>query len=357
MVLDPRRHSRGVVLALVLVLALMLSVSMIAFARRAVIDKMIVTNRDDAARAAALARGGVRLASALLLEDRLAKNLAATGAEGVRPTTPGNTGDDLWNQVDDFQLVDQHGGVLQIEIHDAGGLLNLNAVIPYDGTDEAVDPDAEEFLTEFLTKVVDEMPIDPGEKLYDPRELARNLIDWIDLDEFRTVGGPEDEYYLSQDPPYRAANRPLLSVEELGLIEGFDVRLVESIRPYVTVYPVVGATGININTAPPHVLALLYSGVAGERRLVTEDTVGRILRLRGEGRVVCTTSAPELECLTLSEVDLGEGSVFPAAELPDESSAFTVEARATVGSIERSVVAVIDRKEVLEPQLLFWRSR
>ena len=28
---------------------------------------------------------------------------------------------------------------------------------------------------EIFEKIIDEMPIDPGEKLYEPRELARNL--------------------------------------------------------------------------------------------------------------------------------------------------------------------------------------
>jgi general secretion pathway protein K len=352
-----RNAERGVVLALVLVLAMLLSVSIIGFTRRAVMDTMIVSNRDNAARAAALARGGIRLASAVLTADRLAKNVSFSNVEGLLPTTPGNTEDDLWNQVRNFQLVDKQGGQLRIEIHDAGGLLNLNAVVPYTGTDAPVDSDAEEFLTEFLTRVVDDMPIEPGEKIYDPRELARNLIDYMDIDEFRMVGGSEDDYYLSQDPPYRAANRPLLSVEEVGLVEGFDVQLADAIKPYATVYPVVDANGININTAPPHVLSLLYSGVAGDRRFVDADTVGRILRLRAEGRVVCTKSSRDSDCMTLSEVNLGEGSVFPPTELPDESASFTVLARATVGSIERSIVAVLDRSELLEPQLLFWRMQ
>jgi general secretion pathway protein K len=345
------------VLALVLILALLLSVSMVGFARRAVVDTMIVANRDASARAAALARGGVRLGMALLVEDRLAKDLNAVDPGSVqREVTPGNTPGDLWNQVRDFELVDAEGGRLRIEIHDSGALLNLNAVVPYTGTDEPVEPDAEEFLTELLTKVVDEMEVDPSEKVYDPRELARNLVDYMDVDEFRIVGGAENEYYQAQDPPRRAANRPLLSVEEVGLVEGFDVQLVDALRPYVTVYPLVGATGININTAPPHVLALLYAGVSGERRFVTADTVGRILRLRDEGRVVCTTSVPALDCMTLSEVDLGEGSLFPAVELPDDSDTFTIEARATAGSIERRIFAVVDRSELLEPKLVFWRT-
>ena len=353
-----RRSERGVVLALVLVLALLLSVSMVTFGTRAVVDTMIVKNRDKAAKAAALARGGLRLAIALLVEDRLSKNLMATQAGAPRPVTLGNTPDDLWNQLKDFELVDDEGGRVRIDIQDAGDRLNLNAIVPYTGTDEPTDPDAEEYLTEILHRVIDEMPIDPAEKqLYDPRELARNLIDWMDADEFRAAGGREDDYYLDQDPPYRAANRPLLSVEEIGLVEGFDVQLVDALRPYVTVYPVVGATGIDLNTAPPHVLGLVYSGVSGQRRLLSADIVGRILKVRDEGRVLCTGDSPGNECVTLSEVDLGDGSIFPPAVLPDDSDTFTVRVRARVGEIERTLVAVIDRKEITDPQLLFWRMQ
>ena len=50
--------------------------SIITFSRRAVIDTMIVRNRDAAATAEALARGGLRIATAVLIADRLTKNLA-----------------------------------------------------------------------------------------------------------------------------------------------------------------------------------------------------------------------------------------------------------------------------------------
>jgi general secretion pathway protein K len=351
-----RRDERGMILALVLVLALLLSVSLISFTRRAVVDALIVNNRDDAARAAALARGGIRVGIALLLEDRMAKNLQAFGDPNVRITTPGNTLDDSWNRFRDMRVTDPEGGRLRIEIQDAGSLLNLNAVVPYTGEEDVTDPDAEEFLVALLEKVIEEMPVDPGEKLYEPRDLARNLIDWMDPGDIRMVGGSEDDYYAAQDPPYRPANGPLLSVEELGLVEGFDVQLVEALRHYVTVYPIAGGSGINLNTAPPHVLALIYYGSSGDKRLVDGDIVGRILRKRDEGQVICTGAVPDQDCITLSEVDLGEGSIFPEVVLPDDSDVFTIRARARVGEIERVVTAVVDRSEVTDPQLLFWRS-
>jgi general secretion pathway protein K len=354
-----RRRESGVVLALVLVLGVLLSASIITFSRRALIDTMIIRNRDDAAQAEALARGGLRLAVPILLEDQLQKGLAGFD-QNTRPVTTGNTADDPWSQLRDFELTNTHGETLKIEIRDSGSLLNLNAVLPYTGNEAQPDQDAEEFLTELLTKVIDELPIDPGEKLYEPQELARNLLDYMDIDSIRIVGGLEDEYYLAQDPPYRAANRPLLSVEELGLIEGFDVQLMEALKSYVTVYPVVGGEGVNLNTAPPHVLALVYHGVAGSRRLASADVVGDILKMREQGLVACTQGGEgtlEEGCVTLSEIGLGEGSIFPAALLPASSNAFTVISRASVGEIERTLVAVIDRTEATNVQLLFWRMQ
>lgn len=356
----PRRRrsarERGVILALVLVLALVLSVSMITFTRRAVVDTMIAANRDASAQAAALARGGVRLAIPLLLQDRLGKRLQAFDDPDVIPMTPGNTPDDIWNLTRGLELEDPEGGRLQVDIEDAGSLLNLNAVIPYTGEDAPPDPDAEEFLVEMLTKVIDEMPVDPADKLYDPRDLARNLIDWMDTDDIRIVGGREGDYYQDQDPPYEPANGPLLSVDEIGLVEGFDVQLVEALRRYVTVYPIVEANGINLNTAPPHVLALIYYGVSGgDKRLADADIVSRILKVREQGRAICTGSDPNLDCVTLSEVGLGEGSIFPPVNLPDDSDVFRVRARARVGEIERVVEAVVDRSDLAKPQLLSWR--
>jgi general secretion pathway protein K len=355
-----RARERGVVLALVLILGLLLSTAIITFSRRAVIDTMIVRNRDAAASAEALARGGLRLATAVLVADKLAANLEAvegTSSESTAP--PGNTLDDLWSQLRSYPLVTPDGSSLQIEIQDAGGRLNLNAVVPYTGDDAPVDDQAKEFLQMVIEKVIDEMPVEPGEKsLYRPDELAENLIDYMDTDDISASGGPEDD--LNQEPPYRASNGPLLSVEQLGLVEGFDVQLMTAMRHYVTVHPIVGAAGINLNTAPPHVLALIYHKDvgAGEWRLAKPETVRRILNLRDDGRIICTEAAnPYEKCVSLGD-DVGiDGSIFPEASLPAESDTFTVTARAAVGDIERTLVAVVDRTEETEPQVLLWRMQ
>jgi len=89
-----------------------------------------------------------------------------------------------------------------------------------------------------------------------PGELADALADWIDADgEPQPQDGAEDGYYLALDPPYLAANRPLVDVEELALVRGFDASVRARLRPFVTALP--RFTPVNVNTAPPEVIAAI----------------------------------------------------------------------------------------------------
>jgi general secretion pathway protein K len=93
-----------------------------------------------------------------------------------------------------------------------------------------------------------------------PLPLAYTLADWIDADgEPQPQGGAEDAYYLALDPPYLSANRPLIDVAELALVGGFDDSVRARLRPYITALP--GSTPVNVNTAPPEVLAAVIDGL------------------------------------------------------------------------------------------------
>jgi type II secretory pathway component PulK len=257
---EPRKRERGIVLVMVLFFALLLVSSIATFLHRATVDTMGVRSRDAAQRAEALARGGVRLATALLLEDRVRESQLEFRAEGAT---------DVWAQVGGQEIDMGNGATLTLDIADAGSRLNLNALFNAEGALE----DTEVFLTEVFRKVIEEMHVRPEEKLYDPQELAQNLIDWVDPDDANPRGGLEDEPYQKQEPPYRAPNRPLLSVQELRLVEGFDAKLVEALEPYVDVHPLAGGLGINPNTAPTWVLALLFhrDDAIADQRLADED--------------------------------------------------------------------------------------
>jgi general secretion pathway protein K len=93
-----------------------------------------------------------------------------------------------------------------------------------------------------------------------PDALAYTLVDWIDDDsQPQPQGGAEDAYYLGLDPPYLAANRPLIDVDELALVAGFDANVRARLRPYVTALP--GFTPVNVNTAPAEVISAMIDGL------------------------------------------------------------------------------------------------
>lgn len=104
-----------------------------------------------------------------------------------------------------------------------------------------------------------------------PPTLADVLADWIDADsEPQPQGGAEDETYLALQPPYLAANRPLIDVAELALVRGFDDEVRARLRPFVTALP--RFTAVNANTATPEVLAAVVEnlGLDGARAVVAQ---------------------------------------------------------------------------------------
>jgi len=337
-----RDRRSGVVLLVVLFFALLLTSTIATFARRATVDALVARNRDAVGQAEALARGGVELATALLLDDRVRER------QGDLPL---DTHRDAWYRVRFAELPAGDGAELRLVISDAGALLNLNALFDPEGggpRDERTEP----FLHAFLEKVIEEMDVPPGEKVYRVRELTDHLLDWVDEDDVRRRGGPEDAFYQEQESPYRAADRPLLSLEELRLVEGFDEPLVEALRPYVTVHPWTGGGGVNPNTAPPHVLALLFFDDGRSLRLADEEVVRRLLRVRQErDGLLCPERVGDELCTPFSEIV--RNAVYPPPAW--QSSVFRVEARARVGDVRRSVEAVIDRSQGSQPLLLSWR--
>ena len=94
-----------------------------------------------------------------------------------------------------------------------------------------------------------------------PPELAHSLLDWIDQDNaVHYPGGAEDSDYLLGDAPYRTANRPLLSVEELYRVRGFNRAIIERLAPFVTALP--ERSAVNINSAPREILSALLPDLA-----------------------------------------------------------------------------------------------
>ncbi|NGX16520.1 type II secretion system minor pseudopilin GspK [Wenzhouxiangella sp. XN24] len=149
------------------------------------------------------------------------------------------------------------GGQIQGRIEDLNGRFNLNNLIDAQG---GSDPAAIESFRRLLMAL--ELDV----------RLADRMADWIDRDlEPNFPDGAEDSAYLSRQPPFRTANRPITSVSEIMLVypelgrAGYD-----QLRPYVAALP--RGTVININTAQPPVLLTAAENLgAGEAERIVFD--------------------------------------------------------------------------------------
>lgn len=150
-----------------------------------------------------------------------------------------------------------------------------------------------------------------------PDTLGNTLVDWLDADsEPHPQYGAEDEYYLASRPAYLAANRPLTDVAELAQVRGFDSATRARLRPFVTALP--DLTVVNVNTAPPEVLAAVIGGMGiGNARMLAEQ----------RGRAYFRDQADFFNRLP-------EGALFDEGDIGVSSDYFFVTLRVTIGEAQ-----------------------
>lgn len=184
----------------------------------------------DQSQAQSLARSGIDWARLILQEDARSNSIDHFGEQwAIRlPLTPLENG--------------EIGG----EIADQQGLFNLNALVK-GGT---VQPEVLARYGRLLAL------------LNLPASLGPALVDWLDVNgEATPGGGAEDGYYVALTPPRLAANRPLVTPDELALVAGYTPEVLARLRPFVTALPPSASTAVNVNTAPPEILAATMEGL------------------------------------------------------------------------------------------------
>lgn len=195
---------------------------------------------------------------------------------------------------------------MEVRIIDHAGKINLNRI------------DANQL------RLLIENRLGPG---FDPQEVQAYMAawsDWVDLNDLVTPGGgAEDDYYLEQDPPYRARNNPdLESVDELLLIRGF-AELFEGVNldAAFTVYGSNRNGAVNPNLATREALALI-PGMSPE---IIEDILAYrqtrdILNPTRLGEIVPFEESQEMS----SWMEMGSWSstysvyIYPKAEVATE---------------------------------------
>jgi type II secretory pathway component PulK len=327
------------VLVVVMFFVLMMAAALVVLQRRTILDSQVVKHRDHAREAESMARGGLRIAETLILEDMRSKLLE-----------PGpSTLHDDWFRVGAAPLIDEGPRTLVVEVEDLGGRFPLNAIVN-------AEPDGDQWLAwrDIFAAVIEEMPGRPEEKLYDPEELVEALVDWVDEDDLDPTGNAEARRYDRSEPLRQPPNRPLLSIDELRLVEGFDGRLVDALRAYVSVYPLRANWNLNLNTAPPWVLTKIQLKEPTNSRPVTDDWARDLLNTRRES-LICAEKAGE--CFSPSELGIETGDDVVDPPHRDKAEVFRVRARARVGAVQRTLEVVIDASNGPALTRLAWKMR
>jgi len=171
-----------------------------------------------------------------------------------------------------------------------------------------------------------------------PTNLAYALADWIDADsDPQPNGGAEDEYYMSLQSPYPAANRPLTDVSELAQVRGFTEEVRARLSPFVSALP--ANTALNVNTATPEVLSAVIDrlDLDAARSVVAQ-------RERAYFRDVGDFSSRLPRDITVA-----------SSELMVSSNYFLARVRVTIGGSQARGRALLVRADIGWPTLV-WRK-
>ena len=220
----------GAALVTTLLAVTLLTIAVVEFAYSSQVDYRLAHNALKTLQANYLARSGVNLAMLVLKRDgRSASGIDSLRDEWAHPLPPLPVGE----------------GMVVIRVRDEQGKVNLNALRNTSGTINRAWREVTERV--FALREIDTNVLDP-------------LLDWLDADDFPEPRGAERDHYAPRSPSYAPPNSFLLTMGELGRIEGFSAALRARLGEVVTVLPN-NSTSINVNTAPGEVLAALFPTV------------------------------------------------------------------------------------------------
>ena len=300
----PVRTQRGIaLLTAVMIVAIAAAVAVkIAFAHQLWFRQM--ENVGDRGATDLLRRGALHWASVALLEDAAQNSVDHLGETWAQPLPP----------------LPVDGGAISVSVEDAQGRFNLNNLV------KANPPSRDDVQYAIFQRLLIELKLDPL--------LANALVDWIDADSSPSPGGggAEDVDYLNLKTPYRAANQPLASVEELRLVRGFDAKTVQTLLPFVTVLPPGTTTAVNVNTASPELIAAVADRDLAWAQRVVDNRQDRPMQNPGD-----------FTKLLQPPPGARGQAAFPSGLVDVKTSFFLIRLDTSIGRHQRTTVALIQR--------------
>jgi general secretion pathway protein K len=308
----PRRRGgeRGIALLVVLLTITLLTIVVVEFTQSAQVETHVALSARNALEAFYLARSGVNVGEALLVQDARMNHNDSEEDIWARPLPPLPVGD----------------GVVALRVQDEARRLNLNAL--RGGFIGARRP--------VFARLFEVLGIDQ-------RVLAA-IVDWIDEDHEPGTDPPgaEQPYYLGLTPPVVVPSRPLQTLGELRQVRGMTPKLFARLEDFVYAAPP-GSTDyldlkVNVNTAPAEVLYALSPGL-----LADPGVVDRLIAARREQAF---NGPSELKAVSgFAEALGGPESTGGGADFVDYKSAyFRIDAVGQVNDVTRAITAMVRRE-------------
>jgi len=313
-----RKHSakkQGFVLVLTLLVITALTGLVVSFSDESSVEMNLAGFSRDNYKATQMARSGIQLALALLdADDRTMDSLKEDWSLfGAKPF-PEDLPDDA---------------SISAKIVDESGKLNVNYLI--DNAGKINEERVVQFKRLFKALGIEENLLDP-------------VLDWLDQDNTARLEGAETFYYMSLEHPYRCANSPLQTIEQIFLIKGlkeiaeFGEGKKKRLLDFLTIY---SDGKVNINTAPKEVLQSLSEKL--------DDAVAEaIIEYRKEQDFLSIDD--------LTKVPGVDAGLFDDLKkwITVKSSTFSITAKGTWREATANIKAVCQRKED-GLKLIYWK--
>ncbi|HLG53208.1 MAG TPA: type II secretion system minor pseudopilin GspK [Steroidobacteraceae bacterium] len=288
---------RGVALITAIVLVAIATVLAVRLGTRASLDVRRTAGLIALDQAWHVALGAEAWAAEVLREDREDSQTDELGERWAQPIPP----------------LPVDGGTVRGGLEDMQGRFNLNNLLAADGS--VSEPGVLRF-----ERLLDNVDAD--------RRWARIMVDWLDADTVPGYpDGAEDGNYLSQNPPYRAANGAVTTITELMALPGMTIEEYLRIRPFVAALP--AGSKVNVCTAAAPVLAALAAG---------GSDFGDGEALAGNRRDGCFPTIADLQA-TLDPVEFQ--ALQPA--ISETSNWFRAVTTVSIGTSELTLYSLIER--------------
>lgn len=249
--------------------------------------------------------------------------------------------EEMWSQP--LLSVPFEGGEISGQLYDLQGRINLNNVLAEDKNQREI---WQQVIDRWLLQVDSEasaVTTESGESLGGGSSVSLNqplaevLTDWVDADEERLPGGAESDSYLLMQPPYRAANQPMVMLEEIKLLQGFQqigYQPWQRIKTTATALPT--TTPINVNTAEKTVLMSLSEQMS-------EREVDSWLLQRKERPADNAAAFREFMALQTGRTATELNSLFPDWLIGVRSDYFLLMGQIDYGESQQGVSAIFYR--------------